>query len=319
VTAGFVLGLAAAIAFAGADLLAAHVARRVGSLPALAGSLCVSGAAFVVLGVVTQLRFPADPAWFFRMVMLGVLFAASYLTLFYALSVGPLSVVGPITAIYGPVTVLLAVVLLGERPGLLQMAAVPLAALGSILAAVINDPQRQRIRVVGPGPVFAVIAVVSSAAVTVWLQDEVREGGWVQAVIVLRLTGLTLAWLALLAAWLRHARGPMAAAREPRLEDRKRKSSPLTDALLGPRHAGFTPTVAALMGAIGLCDAIGLSALAHGLQVAPAWLVGLVTSTSPVFVTLVALLVLGERLRRSQWAGVGLVALSMAAVVVDRG
>jgi drug/metabolite transporter (DMT)-like permease len=319
VTAGFVLGLAAAIAFAGADLLAAHVARRVGSLPALAGSLCVSGAAFVVLGVVTRLRLPADPAWFFRMVMLGLLFAASYLTLFYALSVGPLSVVGPITAIYGPATVLLAVVLLGERPGLLQMAAVPLAALGSILAAVINDPQGQRIRVVGPGPVFAVIAVVSSAAVTVWLQDEVREGGWVQAVIVLRLTGLTLAWLALLAAWLRHARGPMAAAREPRLEDRKRKSSPLADALLGPRHAGFTPAVAALMGAIGLCDAIGLSALAHGLQVAPAWLVGLVTSTSPVFVTLVALLVLGERLRRSQWAGVGLVALSMAAVVVDRG
>jgi drug/metabolite transporter (DMT)-like permease len=74
-----------------------------------------------------------------------------------------------------------------------------------------------------------------------------------------------------------------------------------------------------LMGAIGPCDAVGLDALAHGLQLAPAWLVGLVNSTSPVFVTLIALLVFGERLRSSQWAGVGLVALSILAVIGDKG
>jgi drug/metabolite transporter (DMT)-like permease len=56
---------------------------------------------------------------------------------------------------------------------------------------------------------------------------------------------------------------------------------------------------------------------AIGLERAETWIVGLASSFGPVVAVLVGLGLLGERLRPSQWLGLGLVGLGLVAVAVQ--
>src|SRR5947207_13432545 len=91
--------------------------------------------------------------------LLGVGAAISYVGLYYAFAVGPLSVVGPITAMFGTVTVLFAVLFLGERLTIAETAAVIIAATGSVLAAI-EIKASGRIKFIGLGPLAAMGAVL---------------------------------------------------------------------------------------------------------------------------------------------------------------
>ena len=67
----------------------------------------------------------------------------------------------------------------------------------------------------------------------------------------------------------------------------------------------------------GLLETAGQVSRALGLTVAPAWLIGLVTSLGPVVVISAGVVLLHERLSRAQLAGiacvgVGLVLLTLA-------
>jgi drug/metabolite transporter (DMT)-like permease len=53
----------------------------------------------------------------------------------------------------------------------------------------------------------------------------------------------------------------------------------------------------------GVLDVLGLLAFAYGLQYAETWLVGLASSFGPAVTIVVAVLVLGERLKSIQWLG----------------
>jgi uncharacterized membrane protein len=53
-----------------------------------------------------------------------------------------------------------------------------------------------------------------------------------------------------------------------------------------------------------------------GLEVAPTWLVGLASSFGPALVVLVAVAFLGERLRPSQWLGLGMLASGLVVLAV---
>src|SRR5205823_13198678 len=86
--------------------------------------------------------------------VLGIGAAISYVGLYYAFAVGPLSVVGPITAMFGTVTVLFAVLFLGERLTIAETAAVIIAATGSVLAAI-ELKASGRIKFIGLAPLAA--------------------------------------------------------------------------------------------------------------------------------------------------------------------
>ena len=66
----------------------------------------------------------------------------------------------------------------------------------------------------------------------------------------------------------------------------------------------------------GLLDVVGLIVFAIGLEQAETWLVGLVSSFGPAFTILIAVLFLGERLRRAQWLGLGGVGLGMVLIAL---
>jgi EamA domain-containing membrane protein RarD len=72
--------------------------------------------------------------------------------------------------------------------------------------------------------------------------------------------------------------------------------------------------LAVLVLALGLADVSGLAFFSAGLEVAPAWLIGLLASVGPVVAIAAGLVVFRERLRRAQWLGIGLVAVALVLV-----
>ena len=66
----------------------------------------------------------------------------------------------------------------------------------------------------------------------------------------------------------------------------------------------------------GTLDVTGLIVFAIGLELAETWLVGLVSSFGPAFTILIAVLFLGESLRRVQWLGLSGVALGMVLIAL---
>jgi drug/metabolite transporter (DMT)-like permease len=63
-------------------------------------------------------------------------------------------------------------------------------------------------------------------------------------------------------------------------------------------------------------DVAGLIVFTIGLEQSETWLVGLVSSFGPAFTILIAVLFLGERLRRVQWFGLAGVALGMVLIAL---
>ena len=292
-SAGFLYGLGAATAFALADPGAAFLSRRMGALAATL-LVAIAGVPLVALGtLVYNEPLATSVSATLVALLLGVGAAVSYVGLYYAFAVGPLSVVGPITALFGTVTVLFAVLFLGERLTIADTVAVIIAASGSILAAI-EFKGSGRIQIIGLGPLAALGAVLLGSAITVALQHPIRTDGWVPTVIALRIGVAVTAGIALIAVsgfW------------------------PGTGGLDAPTSGARLPKrFVALIAAIGCFDAIAFSSYAIGLSTAPVWLVGIVAATSPIVLLFGGLLILHERLRPLQWVGVTFVFCSMAII-----
>jgi drug/metabolite transporter (DMT)-like permease len=293
---GFVFSSGAALSLGAGDVLAGLVARRVGTIRTVTGSLLISLAALWTYIAVVGLAFPKDPSWFTLVAALGVLRAIGYLALVQAFRLGPLSLVSAISACSAATKVLLAVVLLGEQPDTLQWAAVPIATVGSVLALLQGRSGPGQSQGSSVGIALAVVALVSLGLVTVGLKGPIAEGGWAQTVTVRRSIEVVVTLLFFVPT--------LVAVRKP----------PRADAVSAP---GIRPRRLALaLSCVAMFDTIGLSSLAVALSVAPAWLVGLVSSSSPVVALTVGTVAFQERLRPRQWAGIGLVAASIVLATV---
>jgi drug/metabolite transporter (DMT)-like permease len=169
-------------------------------------------------------------------------------------------------------------------------------------------------RGLGLGPVFAFGTCLLYAVYTIGLARAIESIGWAQAVLTSRAFSVGVALVVILWA-LRRGRRSVSADQEsfPIEVD----SGPAVGLRLGfrDRLGGRIPRGRSvlLIGAIGSLAAIGQMTRGFALQTTPAWLIGLVAATSPVIVLGVALMVLRERMTRTQWIGVVMV---MAGVVL---
>jgi chloramphenicol-sensitive protein RarD len=66
----------------------------------------------------------------------------------------------------------------------------------------------------------------------------------------------------------------------------------------------------------GVLDVVGLIFFVIGLETAPTWMVGLASSFGPAVTILVAVALLGERLKPVQWLGLAGVAVGMVAIAL---
>jgi drug/metabolite transporter (DMT)-like permease len=300
--AGIGFGLLSSFALGVGDLSAGLLARRFGTIRVAAAELAVSLTLLLGLLVVAGLALPTQPGWIAWIAAVAGLRAFGYFALIRAFSIGPVAVVGPIVAGNTAVTVLAAMILLGERPTPLQLAAVAIATLGSMLIVIVVDQPARRVRVAGSGPLLAVVAMVALAIVVAAQQPPIREIGWLPTIALRRLVEAGITWTVLIAAvFLGFA--PVSRIAKPAVESEVDQAT-----------QRWIPRSPYALLAVGLIDTVGLSSLAIALDVAPAWLFGVVGSVGPVVALTYGMVVLGERLRPAQWLGIALVIVAIVLV-----
>jgi len=296
---GLLLGLAAALCWGSTDVAAAFSGRRLGSLRVAALVQLSSLAAVLVLCVVRSSGLPAKPEDTLAALINGVVAAGAYIAFFTALRIGPVSVVSPVVAAYGGLTVVLAVLIRGETLTPLQALGAAIGTVGVILTGLISDGGWRQTRIVGRGVVFSLIAMACFAILTIGLAGPIRSAGWLPVMLGSRAANAATVWLVL---------GLVLAMRAP-------ATAPLLAPATDRRAVGLRLAIAVgLIG--GLLDIVGFVAFAIGLEQAPTWIVGLASSFGPVVTVLVAVVLWGERLRANQWLGLAGIAAGLVAVAL---
>lgn len=166
-----------------------------------------SGAGFLwltfVVGVVLFAPFGTtsligiDPAHWIPLVLVsGVLQVGYFLLLQHAYRVGDVSVVYPLARGTGPLlSVVLAIVLLGERPGWLGLLGAAVVVAGVVVIGLAGG--RAGASVNRPGVIFGLLVGVVIAAYTLWDASAVTRGGlppvglyWATAVVQMLLLAI---------------------------------------------------------------------------------------------------------------------------------
>lgn len=292
---GLLLGLGAAVMWGLTDVSGSVASRRFGSLPVLAGAHLVGFTFIVILGLVRGIAIPTDPSIVVSAVAVGLFGAGAYLAFFTGLRIGPLAVVSPTVAAFGGLTVILSVVFLGETLTPLQAVGALLATIGVVLVGFVSDAGLRATRIVGPGVLLGIAALILFALMTVASSGPVRQVGWLEFSVMSRTVNVIAIWTLFIVT--------------------VRTKAPVFAPLVAAGEARSKVGVVAIVAA-GLLDIIGLVSFTIGLEQAETWMVGLASSFGPAIAVLVAVTFMRERLRRTQWLGLAVIAAGLVAVAI---
>ena len=274
---GIVLGLTAALSWGLADYFAAVASRRAGSFRVVLGFHLVAVALLALLLVRNrgdalgrQRRRPG------LVPVPGLLGALSYLCFYRALAIGPISIVSPIVSAYAAATVVCAVVIGGERLGAGEALAIMVVLFGVLLASsdLAQFKARERIALLG-----ILLALVTAVAIGVFVYGIAYFSatyGWLVPIFLAR----GFSTLFLLAVSLRGG--------EWRFPDR-------------------SPRLLATISLIAVVDTLGYVAFNFGVRHADTTVVATAAAPYSVVPIVFGVVLLHERPRWVQWAGIGLV------------
>ena len=288
-------GLIAALCWGSTDVMASFAGRRLGSLHVVALAQVTSVIVAILLAASQGVGLPSDLGTLLLAALFGAIAAGAYLSFFTALRIGPLAVVSPVVAAYGGLTVVLSVLLRGETLTGLQALGAALATVGVILTGIVFDGGWRGTRIVGRGVLFSLLAMLMFTALTAGMATPIRSAGWLPVLLTSRLANAATVLVVLVVVTMARPRG--------------------SEVLLATSGRVSARAIAAA-GAAGLLDIVGFVAFAIGLEIAPTWIVGLASSFGPAVAVIVAVALWGERLRPSQWLGLGGIALGLVAVAL---
>jgi drug/metabolite transporter (DMT)-like permease len=296
---GFLTGLGAALSWGTLDLLIALATRRVGSLLVTA-SMQLIGAALVLLVVLASgTPLPSDPVVLLGGALVGLAGAGAYLSYFTGLRIGPITVVSGVVAAYGGLTVVLAVALRGETLSALQALGAVAATIGVVLTGISFEGGR-RARFASPGVIFAVVALILFASMSIGADIVIDRAPWLEVLLVTRSSNAVLSLVVLVVA----------------STVLRRQAAPLIAQDRSLAHGGANGRVVAAIAVAGFLDIVGLMSFSYGLEHAETWLVGLASSFGPAVTIVAAVALLGERLRTIQWIGMAAILVGMIAIAV---
>ena len=294
---GLLTGLGAALFWGTLDIFSAIASRRVGSLVVTTGMQIVGATLIWLLALGSGTTFPTDPWVIAGGALVGLAGAGAYLSYFTGLRIGPIAVVSGVVGAYGGLTVVLAVLIRGESLDPIQALGATIATIGVILTGIAFDGGWRRTRFASPGVIFAVIALVLFAMMSIGSDIVIDRAPWEQVLLVSRTTNAALSIVILVVA--------VTVAR--RVAEPLLTGDPTATPMVRSRVVG-------LILLAGLLDVLGLLAFSYGLQHAETWLVGLASSLGPAVTIIIAVAVLGERLRPIQWVGLAGILGGMIAI-----
>ena len=291
------LALLSAALWGGTDLVTTYVGRRIGSLRvvviAVSTSLVLAGGVARARGRLTQ---DLDPLIVAATLAMGVGAGISYIAVFTAFRLGPLSVVSPTISAYGALSAFLAALFLGEQLTVANVGGVVAVGAGIALLGLrtTGSGRDRRASLASPGVAFALVGLIFFAVITVLLTIPIKEFGWSTAITLSRIGNFATVWTILL------------------IVRAKRTSLPKwgrTD-LLGEGHR-LTRGGILLAALVGRGDTVAFFVFAAALEVGPTWAVSLLSSLGPIIVVLGGYLVYKERLRAPQLLGLGAILLGI--------
>jgi len=271
-------GLVTALCWGLADFAVTIVSRRLTAFQATVGMHIGSVIFASILVIATEAlgEFPVTNLWPF--VLIGLLGCAGYLAFFKALNLGPLSIVSPIVSGYAVITVILAVLVLAERPGPLQIMAIIVVFAGVGLAS--TEFRSLKLSGLGTswsrGILLAIVAMIMIGGYVFAIAYFADEFGWLVPIFLVRVFS-TVFFL-----------GGTAAARYPLLEN-------------------VTWSLAIAMLLIGVVETSAYISLSFGVQIADTSLVATIASAYALVPIALGFLFLGERPAVNQWVGITLV------------
>ncbi len=190
---GVAFGLAAAFLWGLADYNAALASRQTGAFRVVLGFHVVATIALAVIVVATGALDDFDPADLWKFAWVGVLGTLSYLTFYKALEIGPISILSPIISAYAAVSLILAVIILGESLTTGQLLAVVVVMLGVLLASSelrqIHTLERRQVL----GLVLAFVTVIAIGSFVFGNAYYAIEYGWLLPIFLSR--GFTTVFL----------------------------------------------------------------------------------------------------------------------------
>jgi drug/metabolite transporter (DMT)-like permease len=296
---GLLTGLGAAVCWGTLDLFSALASRRIGSLRVTTGMQIIGALLIWFAALATSTPVPTDPFVIVGGGLVGLAGAGAYLSYFTGLRIGPIAVVSGMVSAYGGLTVVLAVLLRGEALTPLQAVGAALATLGVVLTGIAFEDGLRGAKFASPGVIFAVVALVLFATMTIASDVVIDRAPWLQVLMVARAVNaaasIAILALATTALW--------------------RVAAPLIEGDDGDvRITRAEPRVVAAVVLAGTLDIIGLMIFAYGLEHAETWLVGLASSFGPAVTIIAAVALLGERLRPIQWLGLAGILVGMIAI-----
>jgi transporter family protein len=269
-------GLGSAIGFGLADLFGAISTRRTGVLMTL---LVIQSVNLVVLSALLLTSIPGSleasgEAWAAILVS-GILGTFSFFCFYRALQLGPIAIVSPVFASYAAITVILSVLLIGERLSGLATAGLVSTLSGVMLASGGRGKGESGERRAWGGIPWAVAAAMAWGVSSYLIGRYAQETGWFLPVYGSRLVEFAVVGSTVLVLW---ASGRKVAV---------------------PRGAD-----AAIPTASGLADMMAVALFARGSEVGLVSVMSAVSATFPLVVIAGGVALLHERPTQVQWVGI---------------
>jgi drug/metabolite transporter (DMT)-like permease len=272
------LALSASLTWGFGDFLGGLKARVLPALTVMAASQPFGLAALAIAVAVRGTGIPGDAvAWSAVAAVFGTLGLFAF---YRGLATGAMSVVAPIAAIAVGIPVIWGVVVSGDHISNLQGVGFVAAVGGSVTASLEVRPQRTQL---AAGVGWAALAMLAFGAYYIPMHAASQQD-WLWPAFLFRCTSVTLVWTVVII----------------------RRAWP----------SGLRPHWLALI-AIGLLDTGGNALFAAASSRGLLSIVSVLASLYPVVTVLLARLVLGERVQRTQDAGV-IVAL-IGVVLITAG
>ncbi|MET9355773.1 DMT family transporter [Streptomyces sp. NPDC006617] len=268
--------LATSLLWGLADFGGGVLTRRTPALTVVVVSQSIAVAVLGVIVAATGAWSEVSPHLWFA-VAAGLVGPVAMLAFYKALAMGPMGVVSPLGSLGVAVPVTVGLVL-GERPGLPQLAGILVAVAGVVLA---GGPQLRGAPVQRRAVVLTLVAAIGFGAVMALIAEaSTTLTGLFLALFVQRVTNVAAGGLAL---WVSVRRGA------PALPER-----------------GLPLTALPALAFVGLADVAANGTYSIAAQHGPVTVAAVLASLYPVVTALAARGLLSERLRAVQAAGAGL-------------
>ncbi|MDE0231606.1 MAG: DMT family transporter [bacterium] len=292
---GIIFGFITAVTLGINRLLTAVVVRRFGVLRSVSVIVTLACLLMMAWAALIGVRVEMDADHLVLLTLLGTCVGGAFLCGYMALRLGPISVVSPIGALGGAMTVVYSFWLLGERPGALQWAGIPVAVLGAVLASLVIQ-RGTRIRLVTLGPVFALTGVMVGSISNAGLKIPIRDGVDPNLTVITQRVFTVAVILMVFVIFSRMT------------EHRRRRGGTRSE---GGPPVKITWRTGWMLGLVGLIDGASFISFGYALSHAPAWLVSIISQTGRVIAVVGGVIFFNERLHNLQWTGVALIAVGV--------